>query len=127
MSDTDEEFLLLVYLRNSLLADEIRMRLNRGEIGTKEIPKGKRKRKNSNTEKLRPRVNEKIKEYNRLYGTYGLAKELSLEDGQFMRNLNIPAADFHELLDLIRDDIKKKTTLARDPLPPEARLGITLK
>lgn len=127
MSDSEEEFLLLCYLRNSLIAQEIRMRLSMGEIGTKEISNRRRKRKRTSRIKLRPWVNEKIKECNRLFGPYGLAKELSLADDQIMRNLNMPAADFYELLDLIKDDIKKKGTLARDPIPAETRLSITLR
>lgn len=124
MSDSEEEFLLLCYLRNSLIANELRMKLSRGEIGTKVIPK--RKRKRNSKLRLRPKFSEKIVECNRVFGRFGLAKALSLEDDQIMRNLNMPVADFYEILDLVKDDITKEHT-SNEAIPPETRLSITLR
>ena len=126
MSDSEEELLLLCYLRNSMIASEIKSKMGPSspeQNTVKVIEKVKKKQK----PRLRPWMSDRIQEANHLFGQYALIKELSSEEDKILKNLNISAKDFYEILHLIKDDIMKKTMSFRRPIPPEARLSITLR
>ena len=62
-------------------------------------------------------------------GVYNtLLRELRMEDeGEYKRFLRMIPENFDDLLNLIECDIKKKSTIMRNPIPPNIKLAATLR
>ena len=63
------------------------------------------------------------------HGFYSqLLNELRLEEVHIYKNyLRMTPKNFEEILSLIKDDISKKNTRMREPIPPEIQLAITIR
>ena len=49
------------------------------------------------------------------------------DEGEYKKLLRMTAEIFDDLLNLIERDIKKKSTIMRDPIPPNIKLAATIR
>ena len=86
--------------------------------------KSLRKKRKQRTVLVKPWLNRR----NEL-GVYNtLLRELRMEDeGEYKKFLRMTPEIFDDLINLIECDIKKKSTIMRDPIPPNIKLAATIR